>query len=139
FHERVYSRDEPGDERCWEGGGARLLRELVTISIVLRFHLGEELNEFGRLLNALQKCVAGVSRIKMVAADGGLSQPPDGFSALPLHGIDARDVIRGVVIQRILDRMLRENERDFCFRGAEISLRSKVQRVRWMLNISIGR
>ena len=59
--------DEPSSNARW------LSREFVPVSIVLRFHLGQELDEFGRLSDAVQISIAVVSRIKVKTSDGGFS------------------------------------------------------------------
>ena len=77
----------------------------MPISIVLRFHLGEEPNEFGRLADTVQKGIAGVARIQVKTADGGFSQPPDGFGTLAFQRVDAGDIVGRVMVERILERM----------------------------------
>jgi hypothetical protein len=55
------------------GPGFSLLREFVPVSIVLPFHLGQKLDEFGRLSDAVQISITLVSRIKLKTGEGGFS------------------------------------------------------------------
>src|ERR1051326_2343486 len=63
-------------------GSSPAVGEFLAVSIILRFHLGQELNEIRRLTDAVQKSIAGVSGIEMKTADRRFSQPFDGFSTL---------------------------------------------------------
>src|SRR5262249_11887497 len=98
------------------------LGEFAPESLVLCFHLGEELNEFWRLADAIQISIAGVSGIEVKARDGSFSQPLDGFSALAFQRIDAGNVIGGMMVKRVVQRMNGENVRNLRFSGGEISL-----------------
>ena len=50
-----------------------LLGEFEQVFIILRFHLGQKLDEFGRLPDAIQISIALVARIELKAGNGGLS------------------------------------------------------------------
>ena len=52
----------------------------MPVPIVLRFHLGKKLNEFGRLTDSVQKRIAGISRIEVITGDRRFSQPVDRIS-----------------------------------------------------------
>src|SRR5690348_2878450 len=95
--------------------------EFAPVSVVLRFHLAEELNEFRRLPDAIQKGVTSVTGIEVKAGDSRFSQPLDRFGAVAFQRIDAGNVIRRMVVQRILEGMLGENVRNRRFSGTKIS------------------
>ena len=44
----------------------------MPVLIIFRFHLGQELDEFGRLSDAVQISITLVSRIKVKTGDGRL-------------------------------------------------------------------
>ena len=100
--------------------GSRL-REFVPIFLVLRFHLGEKLNELWRLTDAIQTNITGVAGIKVKTGDRRFSQPFDGFRTLPFERIDAGDVVSGMMIERALRGMPAEDDRDHGFCGLKIA------------------
>ena len=99
----------------------------MPVLIVFRFHLGQKLDEFGRLSDAVQISITHVARIKVKTADGRFSQPFDGFSALTFERIDTGDVVGGVMIERVFEGMLAENDRNLGLRSTKISFDGKEQ------------
>src|SRR5262249_34960374 len=99
----------------------QILREFAPVSVVLRFHLDEELDEFRRLTDAVQQRISRVSRVKVKTCNRGFSQPLDGFSALALQCIDAGNVIHRMVVEGILEGMPGKNDRNLGFSGGKIA------------------
>src|SRR5262249_52996688 len=50
-----------------------VLGEFVPVSIILRFHLGQKSDEFGRLSDAVQISITLVARIELKTGDGSFS------------------------------------------------------------------
>jgi len=57
----------PVETRCVSQAS---LREFLAVSIVLCLHVGEKLDELGRLADAIQEMVAGIARIQVVTRNG---------------------------------------------------------------------